>query len=45
VSAVPAKVMAVMPSPNNSQAITAVVGGTKYNKLVTAAAAPRWINR
>jgi DNA-binding transcriptional regulator LsrR (DeoR family) len=41
--AVPAKVMAVMLSPNKIQAITAVVGGTRYNKLVTAAAAPRWI--
>jgi hypothetical protein len=30
-----------MLSPNKNQAITAVVGGTKYNKLVTAAAAPR----
>jgi hypothetical protein len=40
----PANVTKVMGSLNNIQAITAVVGGTKYNKLVTAAAAPRWMS-
>jgi hypothetical protein len=40
----PANVTQVMGSLNKTQAITAVVGGTKYNKLVTAAAAPRWIS-
>ena len=43
VKAVPAIVAAVMVSPNNNQAIMAVVGGTKYIRLVTDAAAPRWI--
>ena len=41
VRAVPANVVAVMASPNSTQAIMAVVGGTKYIKLVTDAAAPR----
>jgi O-antigen biosynthesis protein WbqV len=39
----PAKVAAVMVSPNSTQAMSAVVGGTKYIRLVTEAAAPRWI--
>jgi hypothetical protein len=37
----PTSVTKVMGSLNKIQAITAVVGGTRYNKLVTAAAAPR----
>jgi hypothetical protein len=40
----PANVTNVMGSLNKIQAITAVVGGTKYSKLVTAAAAPRWMS-
>ena len=41
----PASVSAVSGSANNNQAITAVQGGTRYSKLVTAVAAPRWISR
>ena len=41
VSAMPNTVTTVMVSPNSSQAIIAVVGGTRYSKLVTAVAAPR----
>jgi hypothetical protein len=41
VSAVPAKVMAVIGSSNNNHAMIAVEGGTKYIKLLTEAAAPR----
>jgi DNA-binding transcriptional regulator LsrR (DeoR family) len=41
VTTMPASVTKVMGSLNKTQAITAVVGGTKYNKLVTDAAAPR----
>src|SRR5665647_3158169 len=33
-----------MGSENSTQAITAVVGGTRYKRLVTAVAAPRWIS-
>jgi hypothetical protein len=44
VKAVPERVAQVMGSSNSSQAIMAVVGGTKYIRLVTEAAAPRWIN-
>ena len=36
---------AVSDSPNSSQAISAVQGGTRYSRLVTAVAAPRWISR
>ncbi len=45
VMAVPSKVMAVICSSNSSQAISAVVGGTRYIRLATVAAAPRWISR
>jgi len=31
----------VIASSNNTQAISAVVGGTRYSRLVTAVAAPR----
>ncbi len=41
VSAVPIKVAAVMVSPNKTHAMMAVVGGTRYMRLVTEAAAPR----
>jgi hypothetical protein len=44
VKAVPSKVTAVIGSSNNHQAIMAVHGGTKYIRLVTEAAAPRWIS-
>ena len=45
VISVPAMVLAVMGSPNSSQAIRAVQGGTRYIRLVTDAAAPRWISK
>ena len=38
----PATVSRVMGSPNSSHAITAVQGGTRYSRLVTAVAVPRW---
>lgn len=41
VKAVPSNVIRVMFSPNKHHASTAVVGGTRYIKLVTEAAAPR----
>lgn len=41
VKAVPKMVAKVMVSPNKTHAIKAVVGGTKYMRLVTEAAAPR----
>jgi len=41
VTAMPASVTKVMGSLNKIQAITAVVGGTRYMRLVTEAAAPR----
>jgi hypothetical protein len=41
VRAVPKRVAMVMVSPNSSHAMMAVVGGTKYIRLVTDAAAPR----
>lgn len=41
VMAVPKTVTAVIGSANSSQAISAVQGGTRYSKLVTAVAAPR----
>jgi hypothetical protein len=41
VTTIPASVTKVMGSLNNTHAIMAVVGGTKYNRLVTDAAAPR----
>ena len=41
VKAMPATVTKVMGSSNKNQAMTAVVGGTKYIKLVTDVAAPR----
>ena len=34
-----------MGSLNSTQAMKAVVGGTRYSRLVTDVAAPRWINR
>jgi hypothetical protein len=37
----PVSVTQVIGSPNNTHAIKAVVGGTKYIKLVTLVAAPR----
>src|SRR5690606_21143525 len=45
VSAMPATISTVIGSPNSSQAISAVVGGTRYMRLVTLVAAPRWISR
>ena len=41
VTAMPIRVTQVIASPNRNQAITAVVGGTRYMRLVTLAAAPR----
>lgn len=41
VKAVPTRVISVIGSPNSSQAISAVVGGTRYSRLVTLVAAPR----
>ena len=43
VRAIPRPIAHVMGSLNKNQAIKAVVGGVKYIKLVTAAAAPRSI--
>ena len=43
--AVPSSVRAVICSSNSTQAISAVVGGTRYIRLATVAAAPRWISR
>ncbi len=40
---VPKMVMPVTASSKSNQAKKAVLGGTRYIKLVTAAAAPRWI--
>eukprot|EP01137_Pigoraptor_chileana_P013822 Opistho-2@67766 len=45
VSAVPTSVTSMIGSSNSIQAISAVVGGTKYSKVVTDVAAPRWISR
>jgi hypothetical protein len=44
VSAVPSSVTSVIGSANSSHAITAVQGGTRYSRLVTAVAVPRWIS-
>ena len=41
VTAMPSTVTQVIASPNKNQAISAVVGGTRYIRLVTVAAAPR----
>ena len=41
----PSTVPRVIGSPNSTQAISAVVGGTRYIRLATEAAAPRWISR
>ena len=41
VMAMPITVVSVIGSSNSSHAITAVVGGTRYIRLVTEAAAPR----
>jgi hypothetical protein len=45
VSAMPATISTVIGSPNSTQAMTAVEGGTRYIRLVTLVAAPRWISR
>lgn len=45
VSSMPNSIETVKASPNSAQAITAVHGGTRYMRLVTEVAAPRWINR
>lgn len=37
----PASVVTPIGSPNSAQAITAVVGGTRYIRLATLDAAPR----
>lgn len=45
VSSMPSSIETVKASPNKAQAITAVQGGTRYIRLVTDVAAPRWIRR
>ena len=45
VSSMPANMLQVSASPNKAQASIAVQGGTRYIRLVTRVAAPRWINR
>ena len=45
VSSMPANMLQVSASPNKAQASIAVHGGTRYIRLVTRVAAPRWINR
>ena len=44
VSAMPASTDGVKVSPNNTTASNAVHGGTRYIRLVTRVAAPRWIS-
>jgi hypothetical protein len=41
----PSIIIGLSDSPKMSQAITAVHGGTRYSRLVTCVAAPRWISR
>ena len=45
VSSTPKTVTVVIGSPNKTHAIIAVVGGTRYIRLATEAAAPRWMSR
>jgi hypothetical protein len=45
VNAMPAIMTGVSDSPKIAHAISAVHGGTRYSRLVTAVASPRWISR
>ena len=45
VNSMPLSMMGVKASPNRAHAISAVHGGTRYIRLVTVVAAPRWISR